>query len=132
MMALELAIIAVVVGIVLGLRYKVLVLVHAVLFALNFSIIVGVARADSFWSIVVTTAAVVTALQLGYLAGVGIRATIESIRPPQNGDGKPDSKIGHSGPSTWQLDGWADWGSLDGWVEWGSIVNLYVLRPPQA
>lgn len=121
-MAFELAIIGVVVGIVLGLRYKVLVLVHAVMFAVNLSIIIGVARADSFWSIVLTTVAVVTALQLGYLAGIGIRATIESIGPPQNGDGKPDSKIAHPWQHMWQLDGWA---------AWGTIVTLHPLRPPQ-
>jgi hypothetical protein len=50
MMAFELAIIGVVVGIVLGLRYKILILVPAVLLAMIFAIIVGVGRADSFWS----------------------------------------------------------------------------------
>jgi hypothetical protein len=141
-MAFELAIIGILVGIVLGLRYKVLVLVHAVMFAINFSIIIGIARAESFWSIVLTTAAVVTAVQVGYLAGLGIHAAIASIRAPQNGDGKPDSKIGHSGQPIWQSDGWADcvsldawaeWVSLDGWTaEWGSIVSLHPLLPPQA
>jgi hypothetical protein len=65
MMAFELAIIGVVVGIVLGQRYKILILVPAVLFAMIFAIIVGAARADSFWSIVLTTVALVVAVQLG-------------------------------------------------------------------
>jgi len=123
MMAFELAIVGIAAGIVLGLRYKVLVLVHAVMFAINLSIIIGIARGDSFWSIVLTTVAVVTAVQVGYLAGIGIRATIESTRRQQNGDGKPDSKIGPPWQHMWQSDSWA---------EWGSLVALHPLRPPQA
>jgi hypothetical protein len=65
MMAFELAIIGVVVGIVLGLRYKILILVPAVLFAMIFATAIGVGRADSFWSIVLTMAVLVIAVQLG-------------------------------------------------------------------
>ena len=84
-MALELAIIGVVVGIVLGLRYKVLVLVPAVLFAMISAIAVGVGRADSFWSIVLTTVALVIAVQLGYLAGIVIQAAIAANSPTAEG-----------------------------------------------
>jgi hypothetical protein len=128
MMAFELAIIGVVVGIVLGLRYKVLVLVPAVLFAMIFAILAGVVRADNFWSIVLTTVALVTAVQLGYLAGIVIGAVIAAIFPPRKGGRNSgpghnsDSEIGHMWERMWQLDGWADW---------GSIVTLHSLRPPQ-
>jgi hypothetical protein len=67
---MELAIIGALIGIALGLRYKVLILAPAVTLAMIFALMVGVARADSFWSIVLTTAAVATALQFGYLAGI--------------------------------------------------------------
>jgi hypothetical protein len=123
MMAFELAIIGVVVGIVLGLRYKILILVPAVPFAMIFAIIVGVARADSFWSIALTTVAVVTAVQLGYLAGIVIHAAIASLRPPRKEGGKSDSEIGYAWQHHWQVDGWASS---------GSIVYLHRLRPPQA
>jgi hypothetical protein len=123
MMAFELAIIGVVVGVVLGLRYKILILVPAVLFAMIFAIIVGVAHADSFWSIVLTTVAVVTAVQLGYLAGIVIHAAIAALRPPRKEGGKPDSEIGYAWHHPWQEDGWA---------RSGSIVHLHRLRPPQA
>ena len=122
-MAFELAIIGVVVGIVLGLRYKVLVLVPAVLFAMIFAIAVGVGRADSFWSIVLTTIALVIAVQLGYLAGLVIHAAIAAIRPPRKDGGKSDSEIGYARQHPWQEDGWAT--SV-------SIVPLHRLRPPQA
>src|SRR6267378_2064058 len=92
MMAFELAIIGVLVGIVLGLRYKILILVPTVLFAMIFTIMVGVARADSFWSIVLTTVAVVTAVQLGYLAGIVIHAAIALIRPPRKEGSKSDTE----------------------------------------
>jgi hypothetical protein len=125
MMAFEFALIGVVVGIVLGLRYKILILVPAVLFAMIFTIMVGVARADSFWSIVLTTVALVTAVQLGYLAGIAIHAAIAAIRPPRKdgGSGKSDSEIGYAWQHPWQEDGWATS---------GSIVHLHQLRPPQA
>jgi general stress protein CsbA len=129
MMAFELAIIGVVVGIVLGLRYKVLALVPAVLFATILAILIGVVRADSFGSIVLTTVALVTSVQVGYLAGIVIHAVITAIFPPRKGGRNSghghnsDAEISYIWEQMWQLDGWA---------EWGSIVNLHPLRPPQA
>jgi hypothetical protein len=125
MMAFELAIIGVVAGIVLGLRYKILILVPAVLFAMILAIIIGIGRADSFWSIVLTTVALVVAVQLGYLAGIAVHAVIAAIRPPrkEDGGGKPNSEIAYAWQHPWQEDGWA---------RSGSIVHLHRLRPPQA
>lgn len=124
-MAFELAIIGVVVGVVLGLRYKILILVPVILFAMIFTIIIGIARADSFWSIVLMTVVLVTAVQLGYLAGIAIHAAIAAIRPPQKdgGNGKPGSEIAYAWQHPWQADGWA---------RSGSIIHLHQLRPPQA
>jgi hypothetical protein len=81
-MAIELAVIGAVVGIVLGLRYKVLILVPAIMFAMISAIIVGIARADRFWSIVLMTVELITAVQLGYLAGTVTHAAIVAIFPP--------------------------------------------------
>lgn len=122
-MAFELAIIGVVVGVVLGLRYKILILVPAVLFAMILAIVVGVGRADSFWSIVLATVALVIALQVGYLAGIAIHAAIAAMRPPRKDGGKSDSEIACAWQHAWQEDGWATS---------GSIVPLHRLRPPQA
>jgi hypothetical protein len=99
---MELAVIGALAGIALGLRYKVLMLMPAVTLATIFTIMVGVARADSFWSIVLTTVAVVTAFQLGYLAGIVIRAAIEEIFPPRNGNGDSGPSLGMplDGPAT--------------------------------
>src|ERR1700719_1543215 len=78
-MALELAIISVLAGVTLGLRYKVLILVPAVTIAMLFAIIIGVAHADRFWSIVLAMVILGTAVQIGYLAGIVMRAAIRSI-----------------------------------------------------
>jgi hypothetical protein len=123
MMAFELAIIGVVVGVVLGLRYKILILVPALPFAMILAIAVGVGRADTFWSIVLTAVALVIAVQLGYLAGILIHAAIAAIRPSRKdgGNGKPDSEIAYA----WQHP-WQDWATP------GSIVHLHRFRPPQA
>jgi len=124
-MVRELAIIGVgvVAGIVLGLRYKILILVPALMVAMIFAIIVGVASADSFWSIVLTTVAVVIVVQLGYLAGIAIREVIAAIRSPRKGDGDSNSEIAHSWQHIWQWDDWA---------RSGPIAHLHPLLPPQA
>jgi hypothetical protein len=124
MMVRELAIIGFVIGIVLGLRYKILILVPALMFAILFAIIVGVASADSFWSIVLTTVAVLIAVQLGYLAGIVIRDVIAVIRPPKkDGGGDSDSEIAHAWQRMWH---WDDWPRS------GLIAHLHPLLPPQA
>jgi hypothetical protein len=51
------------IGMVLGQRFKVLVLVPGIGLALVVTIVAGIARTDSAWQIVVTSAAVVASLQ---------------------------------------------------------------------
>jgi hypothetical protein len=92
MMAIDVAVIGGVVGIVLGLRYKVLILVPAVMLAMLSSILVGVAHADRFWSIVLMTVELITAVQLGYLAGIVTHAVIAAIFPPWRGGGNSDPR----------------------------------------
>jgi hypothetical protein len=75
-MAFELAIVSVLAGIALGLRFKVLILVPAVALATVFAMIVGIARADHIGSIVLAIVIVGTAVQFGYLVGIAIRAVV--------------------------------------------------------
>lgn len=116
-MAFELAIIGIVVGIVLGLRYKVLILVPAVLFVIVLAIVIGVARADSAWSIVLMTIVAATAVQLGYLAGIVIHAIIAVIFPPRKEDNSgpgrsSETDICYAWRHIWPLDGRAECGSI--------------------
>jgi hypothetical protein len=90
MTAIDLAVIGGLVGVVLGLRYKVLILVPAVMLAMLSSILVGVAHADRFWSIMLMTAELIIAVQLGYLAGIVTNAVITAIFPPWKGGGNSD------------------------------------------
>jgi hypothetical protein len=78
-MPLEFATISVLAGIVLGQRYKILILFPAVALAIVFPMIVGIARADHFWSIILTAVISGTAVQVGYLAGIMIRAVVEGV-----------------------------------------------------
>jgi len=89
-MTFELAIISVLAGITLGLRYRVLILVPAVMIAMIFAVIVGVAHADRFWSIVLAMVIFGTAVQIGYLAGVVLRVAIESICASSIGGRNPE------------------------------------------
>jgi hypothetical protein len=73
---IELAVINVLAGIALGLRYRVVILVPAVSLVVTFAVLVGVARGDHFWSIILAMVIVGTAVQLGYSIGIAIRAAI--------------------------------------------------------
>jgi hypothetical protein len=76
-MAFGLAIIGVLVGVGLGLRFKVLVLAPTIALAMMFATLVGIAQSDHLWSIAFNIVISTTALQLGYLAGILVRAAIE-------------------------------------------------------
>ncbi len=79
-MALEIVIIHVLAGAALGLRFKVVILVPALALTMLFAAMVGVTRGDQFWSIALATILLGTAIQVGYLAGILIRAKIASVR----------------------------------------------------
>ena len=81
-MALELAIFGILAGVTLGLRYNVLVLVPGVAVAMLLAMMVGIAHDAHFWSIILGMAMLGTAVQIGYLAGIAIRAIAGSIRTP--------------------------------------------------
>jgi hypothetical protein len=91
-MTFELAIICVLAGIALGLRFKVLILVPAVTLAMMFAMIIGVAHADHFWSIVLAMVILGAAVQFGYVAGILIRAAIRSLCAPTIGGRNPGLK----------------------------------------
>jgi general stress protein CsbA len=76
-MALQFAIIAVVAGAVLGTRYNVLILVPAVMFAMLFAVIIGVARGDGWWSLTLMTVLLGAAVQVGYVAGAALHIVVE-------------------------------------------------------
>jgi hypothetical protein len=105
-MALELAIICAAVGVFLGLRFNVLVLVPAVALAMLVAVIVGIARADSVWLIVLLTAVLGAAVQMGYLAGITIYASIESICAAL-GKGRDPELSAALGP-IWQPTAWRE------------------------
>jgi hypothetical protein len=67
---MALAIISVVVGIALGLQFNAVALAAAIALAVMFVLIVGVARDESFRSIVLAVVTVGMATKLGYLVGV--------------------------------------------------------------
>ena len=75
-MLLESAIISVLVGIALGLRYRVVILIPAIALVMTFAMIIEIARGDNFWSIILGMAISGAAIQLGYLAGILIRAAV--------------------------------------------------------
>ena len=60
-------------GLVLGQRFRILVLVPALMLALLAGVGSGVARADGIWWTALMAVAAATALQIGYLIGLVIR-----------------------------------------------------------
>ena len=73
-MLLILTIVTILGGAVLGLRYKVFILLPAATFVLVFVIGVGVARGAGIWRIALDMMVATTALQLGYVGGSAFAA----------------------------------------------------------
>jgi hypothetical protein len=128
-MVFELAIISLVAGAVLGLRSNVLVLLPAVMFTMLFALIVGIARAESVWSVALITATLGFAIQLGYMAGVVISTMIESIsaltlRRIHGGRGSWGAVWLHAWPiHTWHASTWQ--------LTPSSVTPVRRSRPPQ-
>jgi len=73
-----LAIFVLLVGIALGQRFNVLVLVPAVLTTLGVAVGLGIAFSQAPGTIILFTLAAIACLQIGYLLGLGIRQLIEA------------------------------------------------------
>jgi hypothetical protein len=69
------------VGMLLGQRFKVLVLAPAIALIIALSIVFGVARADALWSVAAMAMVATANLQMGYLAGIALRAFLVGICP---------------------------------------------------
>ena len=78
-MALEIIISFFVGGILGGMRFKVMGVVVAVIVAMLFAASAEVVGTHHFWSIVTAMISVGTAVQIGYLVGIFIRAGITSV-----------------------------------------------------
>jgi hypothetical protein len=67
------------IGVVLGLRFKVLILVPAIFVVTGYVVGVGIAHGDRAATLILMVALVATALQCGYLFGVLVHAVIASV-----------------------------------------------------
>lgn len=79
-----LSIISLLVGAVLGLRFKIAVLVPAVAIVLVISIVAGFAQSYTGWSIVLMAAAGSASLQVGYIMGLVVHQVLEAALPSRS------------------------------------------------
>jgi hypothetical protein len=77
---MALPLISLLMGMVLGQRFKVLVLVPALAFVLVVAVGAGVARVQGLWPTALMAAGAVASLQIGYLGGTGLRHVIAAAR----------------------------------------------------
>jgi hypothetical protein len=75
-----LAMTAMLIGAMLGLRFKVLILVPAIVIGSAATLGIGMAHSNSLWSILLAMALAITALQMGYFGGTIIRFIIVGAR----------------------------------------------------
>ena len=80
-------------GLVLGQRYKVLVLVPSIAFVLLVAIGMGITRTEGPGSSVIMAVGAVACVQIGYFAGVGIRYLLAVAR---TGKTRLPSVVAHS------------------------------------
>lgn len=95
-----LAILSLLLGMVLGQRFAVLILVPAIFFTLAIAIGIGAARIGSPWIIGLTAAAAISCLQLGYFLGLAIRhltatARANEVRAASLGGSLPSQRAAH-------------------------------------
>jgi hypothetical protein len=67
------------IGTLLGLRFKVLILVPAIALCSPVTLAIGLAHNDSVWFILFDTVLAATTLQVGYLTGAIIRFAITAM-----------------------------------------------------
>jgi hypothetical protein len=82
-----LAMTAMLIGALLGQRFKVLILIPAMAIASAAVFALGVAHNNNLWSVLLVAALTVTALQLGYLGGTAIRFAIAGARIDRHSPG---------------------------------------------
>ncbi len=72
---------------VLGQRFKVLVLVPTAALVATLAVVGDIARTGAVWPTILFTLAVIVSLQIGYLLGIGIRYLLIGVRTrPPRGD----------------------------------------------
>jgi membrane protein DedA with SNARE-associated domain len=86
-----LAIFMFLVGVALGQRFTVLVLVPATLVALGVAVGLGIARGQAPGTIALVTMAAIASLQIGYLLGLGVRQLIQNRASRQRSGSFADS-----------------------------------------
>lgn len=124
-MTFELAIICAVAGVVLGLRYNVVVLIPAVMFALLFGVVVGISRSEGVLLTTFLAAGLAVAVQAGYLAGIAIYAVLESIDARRRDRNHREGRSwGESWPHPWRAFLWE--------LTPSSVVRFRRSPPPQA
>jgi hypothetical protein len=64
----------------LGLRFKVVILVPMITIGSAATLAIGIADGNSLWSVLLAMVVVITALQMGYLSGTIIRFSIAGAR----------------------------------------------------
>jgi hypothetical protein len=80
---LTLLILSLLAGLVLGQRFKVLILVPAALPPVVLAAVIGLVQADAFLTVALSALAAIGCLQIGYLAGTVVHRGLGSARPRQ-------------------------------------------------
>jgi hypothetical protein len=87
---LALPVLIFVIGVVLGTRYKVLVLLPAIVCVLPIALFVGLYGYGTAGLVILTVTATLVGLEIGYLAGVALHLLAESrIRALRRASGNP-------------------------------------------
>jgi hypothetical protein len=95
-----LILIAILVGAVLGLRFKAFILVPVIVAVLIVSI-GGVARGDDLWHLAGLTIGITTALQLGYISGSVARLVMERPGPGSTAEIEDEEPLMSGGTAVW-------------------------------
>ena len=82
-----LAMMTLLIGALLGLRFRVFILVPAIVVGSAAILSVGMARSDGIWPTLLAMLLAITALQVGYLSGAVIQFLVAKARVSKNSRG---------------------------------------------
>jgi len=86
-MMMMLSMMAIIIGALLGLRFKVLILVPAIVIGAVTTLGIGMAHGASVWVTLLAAILTITALQMGYLGGAVTRFVIAGVRVRKDSSG---------------------------------------------
>jgi hypothetical protein len=93
---LLLTIISALVGATLALRFKIIILIPAIMPLIGVVVVAGIVQSEPVWQMLLTICAACMSIQMGYILGLGIRRFLEAHLAQRPATFRPDASAHRS------------------------------------